>query len=135
MKVGSERRRGEGNGGCLGAIGGLVVVGVLLYLFLPGVRVAVDRAVDSRTVVGKWKQVDGPLKLELFSDGTLREERPLGTGKGTYKLLSGERIELEIEGVLWGTNRATFRYTLTGDELLLSPEGGSGMALRYRRVR
>jgi hypothetical protein len=123
-------------------IGGLVVIGVLLYLFVPDARVFLDKLLgrarqvtDVPLILGKWRQVDGSLTLEFFADGTLREERLLNTGKGTYKLLPGQRLELEIEGVLWGKNRVTARYTVSGDELLLTPEGGVGIALRYKRVR
>lgn len=74
------------------------------------------------------------MTLEFFPNGILREERLLNSGKGSYRLLSGQLIKMEIEGVLWGTNEATFRYNLSGDELLLTPDSGSGIALRYKRV-
>jgi len=89
---------------------------------------------DSQRILGKWKQQDGSLKLEFFSDGTLREERLLNNGKGTYKLLPNRRMELKIEGVLWGHNEATVRYEISGDELVLTPDAGTGIALRYRRM-
>jgi hypothetical protein len=90
---------------------------------------------DSELILGKWKQADGSLTLTFFSNGTLREERMLNNGSGTWKIRSGKYIELEIEGVLWGTNQATCRYTLSGDELTLTPESGSGFMLRYQRVQ
>src|SRR5689334_8106786 len=77
----------------------------------------------------KWKQQDGSLTLEFCSDGTLREERLLDTGKGTYKLLPNRRMELKIEGGLWGHNEVTVRYEISGDELVLTPDAGAGLAL------
>ena len=90
---------------------------------------------DSQLILGKWKQQDGSLTLEFLSDGTLREQRALNAGKGTYKLLPNRRIELKIEGVLWGHNEATMRYGLNGDELVLTQDAGAGLALRYRREK
>jgi hypothetical protein len=37
------------------------------------------------------------------------------------------------EGLPWGTNDATWRYNLSGEELLLTPESGAGLALRWKR--
>jgi len=99
-------------------------------LFSEGKKVA-----DSQLILGKWKQQDGPLSLEFHSDGTLREERALNTGKGTWKILPGRKIELKIEGVIWGENEVTMRYDLSGDELVLTPDSGVGLALRYRKVK
>jgi hypothetical protein len=134
-----ERPKSGGSGG-LGCVVALLLLGggaYLLYqtdigkqLFNEGQRVT-----DEQRILGKWKQQDGALSLEFFSDGTLREERPLNTGKGTYKLLPNRRIELKIEGVLWGQNEATCRYEISGDDLVLTPDAGVGLALRYRKVR
>lgn len=141
MKVCHTRRKGEGDGGCLGVLGGLILVGGLLYLFVPDARKAIDKLIsgarsvtDAQLILGKWQQQDGSLSIEFFSDGTLREKRLFNTGRGTYKLLPGQRIDLEIDGVFWGKNRATARYTLSGDELVLMPDTGAGIALRYKRV-
>jgi hypothetical protein len=92
------------------------------------------RVTDAQRILGKWKQQDGPLALEFFSDGTLREERLLNNGSGTYKLLPNRRIELKIDGVLWGQNEGTMRYEISGDELVLTSDGSAGLALRYRKV-
>ncbi|WP_088252597.1 zinc ribbon domain-containing protein [Fimbriiglobus ruber] len=99
-------------------------------LFNQGQQIA-----DSQRILGKWKQQDGSLSLEFFSDGTLLEERLLNNGKGTYKLLPNRKMELKIEGVLWGTNDATARYDISGDELTLTPDAGAGIAIRYRKVK
>jgi hypothetical protein len=129
--------------------GGSEVVGCLLVLLLLGggayflFRTDLGKQLfnegrkvtDSQRIRGKWKQQDGSLALEFFADGTLRETRALNTGKGTYKLLPNRRIELKIEGVLWGHNEATMRYDLSDDELVLTPDAGAGLALRYRREK
>jgi hypothetical protein len=127
---------GSGAGGCLLVILLLVGGGYVLTQTEFGKQLfnATKQVTDSQRILGKWKQEDGSLTLEFFSDGTLREERALNNGKGTYKLLPGGRIELKIEGVLWGENEATRRYEITGDELVLTTEGGAGIALRYKRV-
>ncbi len=115
-------------------VGGLLALGLGLP-FIQKVREANARVAEEQRVLGKWKQLDGALSLEFFSDGTLREERPLNKGKGTYKLLPGRRMDLKIEGVLWGHNEVTVRYEITGDELVLTPDSGAGLALQYRRVK
>jgi hypothetical protein len=91
------------------------------------------RVIDSQRILGKWRLEGGWNTLEFFRDGTLREER-INTGKGTYKLLDGNRIQMEIEGVLWGTNNVVFEYELSGNRLTLTPQGG-GVALTMRYTR
>jgi hypothetical protein len=133
-------RPAAGGTGVFGCLVGLLVLGGAAFLLLQtdvGKQVF-DRGqqvTDQQRLLGKWKQQDGVLSLEFFSDGTLKEERLLNTGKGTYKLLPNRRMDLKIEGALWGTNEATVRYDVNGDELVLTPDSGSGLALRYRKVK
>ncbi len=142
MKLGHLRRKGESNGGCVGGLAGADRDRGVALLVRAGRPVGPGSAAQRRAPGGRFpanprqvrKQEDGLLTLEFFSDGTLSEGRLLGTGKGTYKLLPDQRIDLEIDGVFWGTNHATCRYSLSGDEFLLTPESGSGLALRYKRV-
>jgi hypothetical protein len=127
---------GMGAGGCLLLL--LLLGGGAFVLFQTDLGKQLfsqgQKITDSQRILGKWKQQDGSLSLEFFSDGTLREERLFNTGKGTYKLLPNRRMELKIEGVLWGQNEMTVRYELSGDELVLTPDAGAGFALRYRKV-
>ena len=127
---------GSGVGGCLLVL--LLLGGGAFVLFQTDIGKQLfnqgQQVTDSQRILGKWKQQDGSLTLEFFSGGTLREERPLGTGKGTYKLLPNRRMELKIEGVLWGHNEVTVRYDISGDELVLTPDAGVGLAIRYRKV-
>jgi hypothetical protein len=123
------------------AVGLLVGCGCLGVVFLTqtdtGKRI-VNQGVqitDEQRILGKWRQDNGAMSLEFFPDGTLREERALNTGKGTYKILPGKKLELKIEGVLWGTNEALVRYDITGDEFTISPDAGAGLTLRYRKVK
>ena len=94
----------------------------------------VRQSIDSQRILGKWELQGTSSTLEFFSDGTLREERLLNTGKGTYKLRPNHRIELDVEGVLWGRNQADFRYEISGEELLLTTDAGVGITLRFRKV-
>lgn len=98
-------------------------------LFSAGVKLT-----DEQRILGKWKQQDGSLTMEFFRNGTLREERMLNNGNGTYVLLPNRRIDLKIEGVLWGQNEMIARYDIEGDELVLTPDSGVGIAIRYRRA-
>ena len=90
---------------------------------------------DSQRILGEWQQQNSSLTMEFFSDGSLQEKRLFDTGNGTYTLLPNGRIELKIEGVLWGQNEMTLRYEISGDELSLTSDGGAGIALRYTRVK
>jgi hypothetical protein len=127
---------GSGVGGCLIFL--LLLGGAAFILFQTDIGKQLfnqgQQLTDSHRILGKWKQQDGSLTLEFFPNNTLREERLLNTGKGTYKMLPNRRMELKIEGVLWGKNEATVRYDISGDELVLTPDAGTGLALRYRKV-
>jgi hypothetical protein len=127
---------GSSAGGCLLLL--LLLGGGAFFLFKTDMGKQIfnqgQQLTDSQRILGKWKQQDGSLTLEFFSDGTLREQRLLNNGKGTYKLLPNRRMDLKIEGVLWGHNEATVRYEISGDELVLTPDAGAGIAFRYRKV-
>lgn len=132
------RAGGSALGGCAIAVlvvGLLVTLGVGLLIGLPYIQKQREAEYARTTILGKWKQADGSLELEFFADGTLAEKRLLDTGRGTYRLLPNKRMELSVSAVFWGQNQLTVRYELTDDELTLIPETGSGVVLRYKKVR
>lgn len=124
--------------GCLTAGVILAVVGVVcggLMFGLPYIQKQREAEYARTTILGKWRQADGSLELEFFANGTLAEKRLLDTGRGTYRLLPNKRMELKVDALFWGQNEVTVKYELTDDELTLVPETGSGMVLRYKKVR
>lgn len=48
----------------------------------------------------------------------MTDETPLVTYKGVWKFV-GDRLEMETEGLLWGTNKLSWRYAFKGDTLYL----------------
>jgi hypothetical protein len=134
-----RKRANRGGSALLDCIGTILLIGVAAFLVLKtdfGRHLfdAGRQITDSQRLLGKWKQQDGPLNLTFFADHTLREERLLDAGKGTYRLLPNRRIELKIDGVLWGQNEVTLQYDISEGELVLTPDAGSGIALRYRKL-
>lgn len=43
-------------------------------------------------------------------------------------------MKMEIDGLLWGTNVTTFKYTITGNKLSMTSEGGVGVTLNWTRM-
>jgi hypothetical protein len=114
--------------------GAIILAGIFFVL----TSATAVRLTDSQRILGKWQKLN-PLHNNLFiefkSDGTLLDDTAFSTLKGTYKLLDDRRIDMEIQGQIMGTNKAIIRYEITGDELLLTPDTGAGIAQRCRRVQ
>lgn len=88
------------------------------------------------SIVGKWELDGTPSnKMEFFPDGTLRETALLNTSNGKYTLLDGNRMKMEIDGILWGTNVTTFKYSIEGDKLTMTGEEGLSVTLNWRRSK
>ena len=85
------------------------------------------------SIVGKWKAEAGNT-IEFFPDGTLKDTALLNTSDGTYVLLDGNRLKTDIEGVLWGSTVTTWKYSVNGNTLTLSTEGGVGVSIEFTRV-
>lgn len=140
MLVPQIRRKGESEGGAVGCLFLLILLGGAAYfLFQTDLGKSLfdqgRQMTDAQLILGKWKQVDGPGTDEFFADGTIREERLLGTANGTYKLLPSRRMEIKIDGIFWGQIEGTERYEIRDDELELSTDAGTGVAIRLRRVK
>jgi hypothetical protein len=133
------QRRGES---ILETIGGLVVLavvvgGIIWYTTgkspLEWLTSGPNPIIPS--IVGRWRlDANSSNTIEFFSDGTLRETALLKTSNGTYVLLSGGRLKTETDGLLWGTNVATWTYTLTSTKLTMTTEGGVGITLNWTRI-
>ena len=86
-------------------------------------------------IVGTWQSdANSANTIEFFPDGTLRETALLKTSNGKYVLLDGNRVKMEIDGVLWGTNVIVWKYVVDGNKLTMSTEGGVAMTLNWTRV-
>jgi serine/threonine protein kinase len=112
------------------------IIGLCLLLYFT-IRAAVLPS-DSQRIVGKWQKVNpisSNLFLEFFPDGTFTEDILTSTRNGKYKVLSGGTLQLEQEGQFWGTNTGFLRYQFIEDELVLTPQGTSGVAVSCKRVR
>jgi len=90
--------------------------------------------IDYRRIAGRYERPLGPGSIEFRTDGTVLELAPLSSNKGTYKLLPEKRIEIEMEGLLWGTNTAVFRWDLVGTQLCLGLDGGTSFAFRLKSI-
>lgn len=111
-----------------------ILCGCLYYLFGTSGGVTI---VDSQRILGKWRKenaISDGYVIEFFNDGTLRETTITGTVSGTYKILSDRRIHIDQQGMFWGRNDAIVSYRMSGDELLLTPESGSGLVIRCKRL-
>jgi hypothetical protein len=111
------------------ALGALLLL--LCLIFLPACSKLFGPA-----IVGKWQSTaNSSNTLEFFSDGKVRDSGSFKTCNGTYTILDGERIKMEIEGVMWGTNISTLHYSISGDKLTLTTEGPVGIAVNWTRVK
>ncbi len=87
------------------------------------------------SIVGKWQSdLNSSNTMEFFPDGTLREVAILKTTNGKYVLLDGGRVKTETDGLLWGTNVVTWKYSISGNKLAMTTEGGIGLTLNWTRV-
>src|SRR6266404_1730196 len=108
----------------------LIIFGCLL-LTSCGYQVAL-----APSIVGKWQSdADSSNTIEFFPDGTLREVALLKTSNGKYVLLDGGRLKMEIDGLLWGTNTATWKYSINGNNLTMTTEGAVGLTLNFTRTK
>ena len=122
---------------------GKTLLFILTLAILAGIGLAVrelgglDYAktlIDYQRIAGRYERPIGPGSMEFRTDGTVLEQAPLATNKGTYKLLPEQRIEIEMEGLLWGTNTAVFRWELIDNQLCLGLDGGTSFAFKLKLV-
>jgi len=108
------------------------VAALLCCLLLP----SCDKSPLAPSIVGKWQSdANSGNAIEFFPDGTLRETAPLKNSNGKYALLDGGRMKTETDGILWGTNVATWKYSLSGNKLTMTVEGGAGITLNWTRMQ
>lgn len=75
------------------------------------------------SIVGKWEIEWAAISMavgstwEFFPDGTARFYNGFRTFKSTYFLLQDNRIRIEEEGALWGTNLVVLIYAIDGDKM------------------
>lgn len=124
------RRRGESVLEFLGGIVVLLVIGGVVWWFVTGKNPLAP------SIVGKWQlDTSSSNTIEFFPDGTLRESALLRTSNGKYTLLDGGRLKMETEGILWGTNVSTWKYTINGDKLTMTMENGLAISLNWTRMK
>lgn len=88
------------------------------------------------SIVGQWRSdANSSDTVEFFPDGTMREMALLKNTNGKYVLLDDDRVKTETDGLLWGTNVATWTYSIKGDKLTMTTEGGVGITLNWTRVK
>jgi hypothetical protein len=91
---------------------------------------AMTTMADSQRILGKWQ---GSLdSLEFFGNGDLRAYAVLKTHQGKWRMPGGNRLQLEVPGIFYGTMKAEWRYEITGNKLILTAMEG-GMKLEYHR--
>ena len=76
-------------------------------------------------IVGKWQAKDGSSYTEFLSNGkvVLGEGTDKTTGK--YKVVSGDRIKMELDGEMGKLIGAIeFKYKLDGDTLVITDPDG-----------
>jgi hypothetical protein len=93
---------------------------------------------DSSRIVGRWTHSIGLGVIhvyQFYSDSRLEIETPVLTNKGKYSLASG-RLELETEGLLWGTNKVSWKYEFKGDTLrIYDADKAPGIEILLTRVK
>jgi hypothetical protein len=125
-----QQRRGESILETLGGLVVLAVIGGVIWWFVTG------RNPLAPSIVGRWRlDSNSTNTIEFFPDGTLRESALLKNTNGKYTLLDGGRLKMETEGLLWGTNVSTWKYSISGDRLTLTLEGGIALTLKWTRMR
>ena len=118
-----------------------MIIFMLLVLALIGVGIwaaggftYARSLIDTQRITGRYERPIGPGSIEFRRDGTVLEIAPLISNKGTFKMLPNERIEIEMEGMLWGTNRAVFGWGLVGSQLCLKPDGAETYLYRLKSL-
>lgn len=87
------------------------------------------------SIVGKWQSDSNSSNtIEFFPDGTLREIAVLKTTDGKYVLMDESRMKMETDGILWGTNISTWKYSISGSKLAMTTEGSVGITLNWTRA-
>jgi hypothetical protein len=125
---------GGGGAGCLLFLVVLAVAAFVLFQTDLGKQLLdVGRKVtDSQRILGKWKGKGTLDTIEFFSNGDVRIYALLATHKGTWKIMPGQRLTMETEGLLWGTNKMEWKYEISGKTLTLKSTNGN-ISLQYEK--
>ena len=107
------------------------VIVLLCLLSIAGTQTAT--AADNDKIVGRWDNALSDVAyLRLNDDGTFKDVALLGSKEGKYRILSGDVIELDWPGTLYGRNTVEIKYKLDGDTLELKL---SGQWVKYKRAK
>jgi hypothetical protein len=75
---------------------------------------------DREAIVGRWNHPwSAAVHLDFRPDGTVTSVSLRGKDEGTYRLLPGGMIELDLPGIFYGRNVVKVPYRLTGETLEL----------------
>jgi hypothetical protein len=141
-KIVVAQPKSGGSGAAGGILFLLVIGGVALFLtqtdvgkqlFNADAKVTGVPLTDEQRLHGEWEGQGTLDSIEFFPNGDVRIYAALVTHKGKWKLLSGQRLDLETEGVLWGTNKIEWEYKLSGKTLVLMQPNG-GLTLKYLKI-
>ena len=89
---------------------------------------------DAQMIVGTWKMQDTGYLLAFAEDGTMLEQRATGSSKGIYELRPDSTLYTKTEGLLFGHNEATFKYSLSEREMILTIVSPLEMNLQFARI-
>lgn len=106
---------------------------VLFIVFLSNSWSEALGASPESLVIGKWKDTKGKV-LEFIKDGTLIVENQ----GAKWRIIDKERMEIDVGPMgMFGSlgARPVFKFTVTKDELTLTPLAKPNETEKYRRVR
>lgn len=92
-------------------------------MFRPGSGVALAARNDG--IIGKWSPLSGLIPIEFKQDGTV----VIGNSVGKYHFVDDSHVRIQVK-----SDMRVQTVDLSGDTLVLKPEGGSGVE-SYLRVQ
>lgn len=89
------------------------------------------------SIVGKWRADENPGNITEFTpDGWMLEVTSQGPGSGRYRyrLLGGGRLETETDELPEARKIATWQYSINGNKLTTTLEGGRSVTRTWTRM-
>lgn len=107
-------------------------VGYLAFAFILSSLVSCSSKPED-AIVGKWKEIGGTEKMELFKDGTITVSGESMSFGGEYTFVDKDRIKVEFGGLgaLAGPMVAT--VSISGNEMTWTMTDGDKS--KYRKVK
>jgi hypothetical protein len=108
------------------------LVGFLAFAFILSLLVSCSSKPED-AIVGKWSEIGGTEKIELFKDGTITVVNKDIIMGGKYTFVDKDRIRIELSGLGALLGPFVVTVSISGDELTLTMPDGK--VTKYRREK